>query len=234
MRIKLTFLSILFVIFGFAAFVSFQNAEAAGSGDFTFNIYMNEKKCQLAVWVENDKGEFIDTVYISRKTAQKGLGNRKGELDDMMGGARLSMLPVWAHRRGVDYGGGNYYPPKNKPLPDAVTSASPDAGKFVREWKPSEKLKPGKYYFYVEVNESFDDNGHHDYSWYRGQPSVVWKGEIIVGKKASAGSAATGMAKIIGHGHIAGADGSINPDVSTLTTALKLIDKAEVVYRPGK
>jgi len=39
-------------------------------------------------------------------------------------------------------------------------------------------------------------------------------------------------AKIIGHGHVAGSDGKINPDLSTLTTSLKLIKKVEAIYRP--
>jgi hypothetical protein len=38
----------------------------------------------------------------------------------------------------------------------------------------------------------------------------------------------------MGHGHVAGIDGKINPDLSTLTTAIKLIEKAAVIYKPGK
>ena len=39
-------------------------------------------------------------------------------------------------------------------------------------------------------------------------------------------------AKIIGHGHVAGSDAKINPDLSTLTNSLKLIKKVEAAYRP--
>ena len=198
-----------------------------GHQTFSFKLLLSEKKCQIAIWLTNEKGGYVDTVYVSWKTATKGLGNRRGELDDKWGGARLSTLPVWAYSRGVDYGNGNFYPPKNKPLPDAITSATPKMGEFVWKWKPKKALIPGTYFYYIEVNKSFDKNEHHDYSWYRGQPSVVWRGNIRVGNQISKSEA-----KIIGHGHVAGEDGTINPDLSTLTTSLRLIEKCEVVYHP--
>lgn len=191
----------------------------------SFKVHLAEKKCQIAIWLVNEKGEFLDTVYITKKIAKKGLGNRGGGLDDKWGGSRLSTLPVWAHQRGIDYGDGNYYPPKKKPLPDSVTSATPEAGEFVRVWQSEKELKAGRYFYYIEINQSFDDNESHDYSWYRGQPSVVWKGELLIGEKPSRGKAI-----IIGHGHIAGSNGKIDPDISTLTTATGLIKGAEAVY----
>jgi len=194
---------------------------------FSFRIHLTKRMCQLAVWLEDEQRVFIDTIYVTRKVAKKGLGNRGKEIDDVMKGSRPSVLPVWAHRRGVDYGGGSFYPTKESPLPDTVTSATPKAGEFVRTWAPATPLKPGRYFYYIEVNKSFDENEHHDYSWYRGQPSVVWRGGLVVGDKVS-----TGEAEIIGHGHVAGADGGIEPDVSKLTTALELIEKAEATYRP--
>jgi hypothetical protein len=196
---------------------------------FTFRIVLTERKCQLAVWLADERGVYVDTVYVTGKVARKGMGNRGGELDDKWGGSRLSVLPVWAHHKGVDYGGGNFYPPRENPLPDAVTSATPKAGEFVRIWKPEKPLKPGKYSYYIEVNKSFDKNEHHDYSWYRGQPSVVWRGTLMVGDQVS-----RDRAEIMGHGHVAGADGKITPDLSTLTTSLKLIEEVEATYSPPK
>ena len=141
---------------------------------FSFRLSLSERGCQLAIWVEDDRGSFVDTVYVTRKVAKRGMGNRKGDLDDRLGGPRSSAVPVWAHHRGVDYGGGSFYPTKDKPLPDAVTSATPKAGEFAWTWRPEEPLRPGQYAYYVEVNKSLDKNDYHDYSWYRGQPSVVW------------------------------------------------------------
>ena len=197
--------------------------------EFTFSIVLTEKNCQMAIWLVNDQGVFVDTIYVTRKVAKKGLGNRKGEIDDKWGGSRLSVLPVWAHQRGIDYGGGNFYPTKDKPLEDAVSSASPKAGEFIWTWRPEKLLKPGKYFYYIEVNKAFDNNEYHDYSWYRGQPSIIWKGDLFIGDQVS-----KSKAKIIGHGHVAGIDGTINPDLSTITTAMKLIEKAKAIFKPVK
>jgi len=62
---------------------------------------------------------------------------------------------------------------------------------------------------------------------YRGQPPVVRKGEVVVGSAVF-----TNSAKIIGHGEVAGRNGSINPELSTLSTALTLIDKAGLSIFP--
>ena len=197
------------------------------SQEVVFRLLISKGKCQFAIWLTDEERGFIDTVYVTRKTAQKGLGNRGGKLDGKLGGSRLSTLPVWAHWRGFDYGGGNFYPSKDRPLPDAITSATPKKGEFVWTWRPPKRLEPGRYFYYIEVNKSFDKNEHHKYSWYRGQPSVVWQGVLQVGQEVSQGSAV-----IVGHGDVAGADGMIQPDVSTLTTSLRLIESVEVVYRP--
>ena len=202
--------------------------ESQNSGPvLSLRIVLTQKGCQLAIWLNDETGAFVDTVYVTRKTALKGLGNRGGELDDHLGGSRLSVLPVWAHQRGIDDGSGNYYPSKATPLVDAVSSATPKAGLFIWNWKPQRALKPGRYDFYIEVNKSFDQNEYHNYSWYRGQPSVIWRGSLQIGNRIS-----RSKAEITGHGHIAGADGLIDSDLSTLTTALDLIREAEAVYRP--
>ena len=213
------------IFWGSEVFAETKNAQMT----FSFSIVLAEKKCQMAIWLVSEQGVFVDTVYVTKKVAKKGLGNRGGEIDNKWGGSRLSVLPVWAHQRGFDYGEGNFYPPKDRPLVDAVSSATPKAGEFVWLWQPKKILKPGKYYYYIEINKSFDDNEHHDYSWYRGQPSVIWQGKLIVGSQIS-----ESKAKVMGHGHVAGSDGKINSDLSTLTTAIKLIEKAGAIYRPGK
>jgi hypothetical protein len=216
------------LVFSLLLLQGYAATEAEDSSqEVRFRLLLSKGKCQFAIWVTDSKGAFLDTVYVTRYVAKKGLGNRGGKLDGKLGGSRLSSLPVWACGRGFDYGGGNFYPSKDRPLPDAITSATPKKGEFVWTWRPQRRLEPGKYFYYVEVNKSFDKNEHHKYSWYRGQPSVVWQGVLQVGQEVSQGSAV-----IVGHGHVAGADGEIHPDVSTLTTALHLIESVEVVYRP--
>ena len=218
----------LFVLVGVLSLhVSVSAEEKAVNQTVSINLMLSEKKCTLAIWLTDAEGAFVDTVYVTRKVAQKGLGNRGGKLDDKWGGSRLSMLPVWAYYRGIDYGNDNFYPPKDKPLPDAITSATPKAGEFIWNWNPKDPLKQGRYFYYIEVNKSFDKNDNHDYSWYRGQPSVIWKGSFLVGDKFNESEA-----EIIGHGEIAGKNGQIFPDITTLTSSLKLIEKVTASFKP--
>jgi hypothetical protein len=139
----------------------------------------------------------------------------------------LHFLPAWPYSRGSDSGKGNVYPPKSKPLPDAIPSATPKAGEFRWGWKPPKAINPMKYFYYIEANKSFDENEHHTHGWYRSQPSVIWRGSIQRGNQIS-----KTHAKIRGHGHVAGENGLIIPALSTLTTSPGLIEKVEVVYHP--
>ena len=63
---------------------------------------------QIAVWLEDARGNFVDTAYVTRLTGTYGLGNRPGiqEFNSSWRwpyGRRQNVLPVWAHRRGVTY-----------------------------------------------------------------------------------------------------------------------------------
>jgi hypothetical protein len=58
---------------------------------------------QIVVWVEDAAGNYVDTLYMTRKTATYGLGNRPGIMEFNSQflwpyGRRLSMFPVWAER----------------------------------------------------------------------------------------------------------------------------------------
>ena len=63
---------------------------------------------QIAVWVEDAQGNYIDTVYITRQTGYFGLANRPGspQLKTAVRypyGRRDMVLPVWAHHRNHSY-----------------------------------------------------------------------------------------------------------------------------------
>lgn len=63
---------------------------------------------QVAVWLEDADGAFVDTIMVTRLVGSYGLGNRPGRPDFGGGylwpyGRREMTLPVWAHRRGVEY-----------------------------------------------------------------------------------------------------------------------------------
>jgi Fibronectin type III domain len=63
---------------------------------------------QIAVWIEDPAGNYVDTAYITRSTGALGLGNRPGNALFKSAyrwpyGRREMVLPVWAHKRGKQY-----------------------------------------------------------------------------------------------------------------------------------
>jgi len=80
-----------------------------GSGKCRFDLSRPDLGPQLAVWVESaDGATFVDTVMATNAVALYGIGNRPGRWDFRSGprfpyGRRPMALPVWAHRRGVQY-----------------------------------------------------------------------------------------------------------------------------------
>ncbi len=204
-------------------------AQSPGSGSFVFKLDLSMDRVQTAIWLTDADGKFVDTIFLTQKMAKKGLGNKKNrDIDSPLAGSRMSTVPVWAHWRGVDYGNGNFNPPQDQPLPDGITTATPKAGEFIWRWQPEKPLPEGKYFYYVEVNKSRDKNENHDYHcWYRGQPSVIWKGQITIGERQDSSEAG-----IVGHGSNDGSHGRIETDISTLTSALKILGKVKASYHP--
>lgn len=63
---------------------------------------------QMAIWLEDQAGEFVADVLVTQATGKYGIGNRPGRWDFLSSwrapyGPRPSVLPVWAHRRGKTY-----------------------------------------------------------------------------------------------------------------------------------
>ncbi len=72
-------------------------------------VYRPIPHVQMAVWVENESGKYIATLYVTRLTGTLGLANRPGlptfKSDYRFPyGAREMVMPVWAHARGHVYG----------------------------------------------------------------------------------------------------------------------------------
>lgn len=196
-----------------------------------FPVFMGIKKKnppQLAIWIEDAGGNYISTVYATHKIAtqswQAAGGNRRKEA-----------LPHWCYSRGVRYADGLYLPTKREPLTDGISGATPQGG-FDLKLRPGRDLE--RFVLKVEVNHSTDFNdaypesakaGETGYSGGKhgsGQPAVVYAAEVDL---SSGGREFEAV--LIGHSSPDGTSGGVDPDVSGLTSALRIVERITVRVR---
>jgi len=63
---------------------------------------------QVAIWLTDAEGNFVQDVFVTQATGTLGIGNRPGRWDFLSSwrfpyGPRPQVLPVWAHARGKTY-----------------------------------------------------------------------------------------------------------------------------------
>ncbi|MCB9703419.1 MAG: hypothetical protein H6711_16120 [Myxococcales bacterium] len=129
------------------ALVAAPEAAAAGLDDevlveFHFKPVPN---LQIAIWLEDADGKFVDHVYITQATGKLGIGNRPGRWDFVSSwrapyGPRVSVLPIWAHRHGKAYPKITFFdddPADLESLGWHENSSSPE-GYFCRPLTPDE------------------------------------------------------------------------------------------------
>jgi len=166
---------------------------------------------QFAIWIENEKGEFLETIYVTKKTAKQGWRFSGGS-------RRKESLPVWGHSRGIKYGDSLYLPTKKEPLPDGITSQTPRAGSRIYAELPAGKKI---IFIFVEINHSVDWNSFYpENSEKNGQPSVVYSAAVntenlFKGEKY--------LLKPIGTGSPDGGRGGVFDKIKTLTSALDIV-----------
>jgi hypothetical protein len=193
---------------------------------------------QIAVWVEDLDGNYIDTLYVTMRTATQNWRGKAGPHEARGNIRRKASLPYWAHKRGIMYEDGLYLPTKKEPLPDSITSASPNASFRLESRVPDPGLDPeygSPFVVLLEVNNSTDFNefytekskpGDPNFSggsYGSGQPALVYTAAV----DTSSGRSRFGMS-IIGHSSPSGDDGRLYEDVSTITTAGSIIDTVYV------
>jgi hypothetical protein len=158
---------------------------------------------QIALWIENEKGDFIASIYSSKRNSEN---NWRGADE------RSEALPVYNSRRGAV---------------DAIGGASPKGNREII-LEGTVDLAPGRYYVYGEVNKSFDYNERYpeEKSGVNGQPALVYRGLVDV-----SGSADSYRLALLpfGTGSLDGSDGAIRPGTEGLTSALRILDSVELV-----
>ena len=70
--------------------------------------YMPVEDLQIAIWLTDADGNFVQDVFVTQATGTLGIGNRPGRWDFLSSwrfpyGERPQVLPVWAHARGGSY-----------------------------------------------------------------------------------------------------------------------------------
>lgn len=199
---------------------------------------------QMAVWIEDEQGNYVETLFISKATARgfffggrskddfKTFDKQKDASGDFR---RVNALPVWSHKRGVKYADDLYVPPSNNPLPDAITGAT-----IIDNFQLLSSIKElSKFELKIEINVAFDDNEYyseydfpddeifHNGTGQLGQPSIIFSTTIDMNDNKN-----YYLMELIGHGHYSGQNGSINSDLSTLTTAIQIVERIVVGVKP--
>ncbi len=199
---------------------------------------------QVAVWTEDTLGNYIETLYVTKATAKglfaggrtkdnfKSLDTENTEIRTKY--RRVDALPIWSHKRGMIYADGMYVPTNDKPLPDGITGATP-LDNFILNTSVDYS---DKFVVKLEINVAFDDNEYysefdfpddeifHNGTGQLGQPSLVFKGTIAPEKDSN-----YQLMNLEGRGHHSAQNGTIYKDVSTLTTALEIVEFIVVGYK---
>lgn len=122
---------------------------------------------QIAVWVEDSDGTYVDTLFVTKKASgNKWIGSPKD--------GRPESLPDWYKSKGQ-----NPAEKISKDEVDATTSATPKKGIVISKDLELEKGKT--YVFKCQANQSFDYNEYYTKknSGVDGQPAVLYAGEMI-------------------------------------------------------
>jgi len=179
---------------------------------------------QMAVWVEDSDGTFLETLYVSHRTAHQDWRRAPG--DDAVPGEirRPEALPVWSHRSGAD----------SAAPPDGMSGATP---------KGSYRVAGGEraaVVVFLEVNHSTDFNaayppdarrGAANYSggpWGSGQPSLVYRARLDPSESGSSVEL-----ELAGRGSPDGGDGELHGDLSGITTARSILQAVRAEFAAG-
>jgi hypothetical protein len=181
---------------------------------------------QIAVWVTDTDGRYVETLYVTRRTARQDWRTRNERV------RRPESLPFWAFSRGVVYEDGLRLPTRKNPLSDAITGATPP-GSFTLETVIPDKETVLR--ICVELNHAYDFNdsfpkgkkyGEDGFSGISGQPSIVYRAEVEL-----AGARKTFRLRPAGCGSLDGSHGRLCDDMSKLTTARRIVIRITVKWK---
>ncbi len=163
---------------------------------------------QVAVWLEDAKGNYVKTLYVTNRASKKSWVFSPKE-------GRPESLPVWYHAAKFDSNKESTGTRNDSDLQiDAVTSATPKRGIVF-----SADIDENPYIIKAEFNNSFDYNDFYtkENSGVNGQPSVIYEAELPAELNGEI------VLRFAGTGDVNGKTGNISEDFSQLTTANKIV-----------
>lgn len=184
---------------------------------FSYTVYP-----QVAIWLEDAAGNFIDTVYVTEVAVT-------GDYTAAPKEGRPEALPVWSalkHRAATPLDAVSS--PTTVGVP-TVVGVPTEVGAVKYGSDIVSRLAPGAYLVKLETNRSYDWNAvfTKKNSGVNGQPSVVYQARVEVG-----GGPSTAVFEPIGTGSVDGADGAIRPGLAGIDTALELFSSIIMRYYP--
>lgn len=189
----------------------------------------------MAVWLEGMDSSFIQTLYVAESIGKGVFDHASARAGKWAPGEirRPAALPYWGHRRGIKADDGLYLPTPSNPVPDAYTGPTPTAD-FVLITRADNPL-PTRFRVFFEINQPWDWNEYwtnnkfldnEDYKT-SSQPSLIYMTEVDLEHPR-----AEYDFRPMGHGHYSGATCKMDPDLTTLTTALYIASSIKLKINP--
>jgi len=181
---------------------------------------------QYAVWIEDTRGNYLSTVFVTYKIATEGWQANKGN-------RRIEALPHWCHKRGIVYDDGLMMPTKENPVTDAITGATPKVSSTI-QISPLDLKNP--FVLKAEFNQSVDFNNFYpenakteddNYSGGEegsGQPAVIYAVTVYPDTKET-------EFILIGHSSPDGSDGKVYENMEGLTTGKSIVESIRLTVK---
>jgi len=188
----------------------------------------------FAIWLEDEGGKYIQTLYVAKAVGTGFFKYAKQESNKWISDEKRApqTLPYWAHKRGIEAADGLFVPDAGTSVPDAYTGATPTTS-FVLTSRADRQL-PERFRVMLEINQNWDWNEYWTNDKYPDdenykmscQPALVYEAAIDTKDPKESYTMIP-----VGHSHYSGKTGEIYTDLSTLTTAMKIIESVTVKVR---
>jgi len=177
----------------------------------------------IAIWVEDLSGNFIGTVYASQSISTGIFRYGVYDKGKWLPGERNrpAALPRWKNLIALNASWVNQGV-------DAFSGATPSGSFALKTMLPSEMVE---LKVVMEVNKPWDFNNYWHNNRFPGDGEYATSGQPALIYEALVSMSSTGNRfyfKPVGHSNPSGANGEVYPDISTFTSALKIIDNAWV------